>query len=400
MLLESILANLNTTFTPEEFEELLIYFSTSVIRNRSEQELAWDLVENCISKLHFEDCVIYLLDEETETLQQIAAYGPKNPKPMEILQPIQIPLGSGITGAVALSGIGEIIPDTREDHRYIVDDMARLSELTVPIKLDEKVIGVIDCEHSKAGFFNEAHLQILNAIASISGIKIGQIRADRERREKQQLLMKAEEEMLQAKILAVRAQMNPHFIFNALNSIQHFITSDDKRLALKYISLFGKLVRFYLRHLESETITLQDEVNMLRIFMELQKLRYGDAFNWSVSCADTLLKKRIPAYVVHSLIENMIEYVVSNTRTGARLDVEIVNEREQIRTCVNYGFHDPGKRAETPFSSEALKDWDNFIDSVNRLRHLSIRYTVDIEPSQEENTHNGLVCLLLPVIPS
>ncbi len=397
MLLESILANLNHTFTPKEFEKLLIYFSTSVIRNRSEEELAWDLVENCISQLHFEDCVIYLLNEESDTLKQVAAYGPKNPNPMEILHPLEIPLGSGITGFVAKSGKGEIIRDTRKDERYIVDDEARLSELTVPILLDDKVIGVIDCEHSKAGFFTEAHLQILSAIASISGIKIGQIRADRERREKQRLLLQAEEQMLQAKIMAIRAQMNPHFIFNALNSIQHFITSDDKRVALKYISLFGKLVRFYLSHLESDTISLNDEVNMLGTFMELQKLRYGEAFQWDVQCPASLLEKQIPSYVLHNLTENLIEFIVSHSKKGSKLTITIDFEDGFIRACNDFEFRDdkPGRHEEFP--GETLRQWDQFIESINKLRELNVRYDVEYENMEANQGHKGSVCLFLPV---
>jgi len=398
MLLESILANLNTTFTPKEFEELLIYFSTSVIRNRSEEELAWDLVENCISKLHFEDCVIYLLDETSGKLRQVAAFGPKNPKPMEIFEPIEIPLGSGITGSVAQSGRGEIIQDTRKDSRYIVDDQERLSELTVPIKLEDQVIGVIDCEHTSPGFFNEAHLQILTAIASISGIKIGQIRADRERREKQALLLRAEEEMLQAKILAIRAQMNPHFLFNALNSIQHFITSDDKRVAMKYISLFGKLVRHYLRHLESDTIPLNDEVSMLRTFMELQELRYGPAFRWDVHCEQQLLKKRIPAYVLHSLIESLIEFIVSDSKKESQLLITIDRKNEVIRALCNFNFRDISPPSHDEFPGKALKTWEQFIESVNKLRHLEIHYEVAFAKAENSKFYNGSVCLKLPVM--
>jgi putative methionine-R-sulfoxide reductase with GAF domain len=398
MLLESILANLNTTFTPQEFEELLIYFSGSVIKNRSEEELAWDLVENCISKLHFEDCVIYFVNENTNTLVQIAAYGPKNPKPLEILQPIEIPIGQGITGAVANSGIGEIVKDTSKDSRYIVDDSLRLSELAVPIKLEDQVIGVIDCEHSQVNYFNEGHLQILSAIAAISGIKIGQIRADRERREQQKQLLKAEEEMLQAKIMAIRAQMNPHFIFNALNSIQHFVTSDDKRVALKYISLFGKLVRFYLRHLESETIALGDEVNMLRSYMELQKLRYGKELEYEIQFADDLRKLKIPTYILHSLVENMIEFSVNASRTKTRLAILIERSEGVITMIIRYNFEDINQKIiKEPIETPSLQNWMQFVSSINKLKHLDIDFTIKSERSNVPDAHGGIVILKLPL---
>ena len=67
-------------------------------------DILWDICRNCVSRLHFEDCVIYLLDDEGKMLQQKAAYGPKNPKEFEILNPIEIPVGKGIVGDVAATG--------------------------------------------------------------------------------------------------------------------------------------------------------------------------------------------------------------------------------------------------------------------------------------------------------
>jgi hypothetical protein len=110
----------------EELQDILIYFSTSLLGKNSEDEVLWDLAKNSIARLGLEDCVIYLLDEARNVLVQRAAIGPKNPEKFEILNPIEIPLGKGITGAVALSGRPEIVPDTRLDDRYIVDDEKRL----------------------------------------------------------------------------------------------------------------------------------------------------------------------------------------------------------------------------------------------------------------------------------
>ena len=71
-----------------------------------------------------------------------------------------LPLGSGIAGYVAMTGIPEIIKDTSQDRRYVLDDEARLSEIVVPIIVDGKVIGVIDSEHPELDFFSYQHLLI------------------------------------------------------------------------------------------------------------------------------------------------------------------------------------------------------------------------------------------------
>ena len=71
----------------KEFEEILVYFSNSIQSQETEEEVAWDLAKNCISKLGFVDAVIYLLNEKGFLIQK-AAYGPKNPRKEEIHKPI------------------------------------------------------------------------------------------------------------------------------------------------------------------------------------------------------------------------------------------------------------------------------------------------------------------------
>ncbi|MFN7013913.1 MAG: GAF domain-containing protein, partial [Bacteroidia bacterium] len=156
------------------------FLAESLEKATTIDELCWDLAKNCISKLNFEDCVVYLLDNNKQKLVQKAAFGPKNPKGKIIVNPIEIPLGKGIVGSVALHGITELINDTSKDSRYIVDDKRRYSELTVPIKFEGKIIGVIDSEHSDKNFFTPYHLNILTVISSFLGNRIKEIATSHE----------------------------------------------------------------------------------------------------------------------------------------------------------------------------------------------------------------------------
>ncbi len=152
--------------------DIITYFSKSIYRQNTVDDVLWDIVSNCINRLGFEDCVIYLLDEKRNVLVQKAAYGNKNIDDETIRDPIDIAMGSGIVGSVAESGTPEIISDTLQDDRYIVDDDARRSELAVPIFAEGDLIGVIDSEHSEPGFYEDYHLEILRDLAAISGTKI------------------------------------------------------------------------------------------------------------------------------------------------------------------------------------------------------------------------------------
>ncbi|MEM7193369.1 MAG: ATP-binding protein [Pseudomonadota bacterium] len=152
--------------------EIITYFSQSIYRQNTIEGVLWDIVSNCIERLGFVDCVIYLLDKNRNVLVQKAAYGSKNFNNETVIDPIEIPLGQGIVGSVAQSGKAEIIADTREDSRYILDDNFRLSELAVPIVCEGKVIGVIDSEHPDVGFYDSFHLDVISDIALISATKI------------------------------------------------------------------------------------------------------------------------------------------------------------------------------------------------------------------------------------
>lgn len=155
-----------------EEEKVLNYFATSLYNQNTVDDVFWDIAKNCISKLNFEDCVIYGFDENRNMLVQKAAFGPKNPQGHEISNLLEIPIGKGIVGAVAQSLKPEIIYDTNKDSRYLVDDEARRSEITVPIIAYGKLVGVIDSEHSHKGFFTKRHLRILQKISETCSKKI------------------------------------------------------------------------------------------------------------------------------------------------------------------------------------------------------------------------------------
>lgn len=155
-------------------------------------EVLWDVAKNCISRLSLTDCVIYLVDADRQVLVQRAAYGTKNPQDFDIYHPIEIPVGEGIVGNVARSGMPEIISDTSRDARYIADDEVRLSEIAVPLEDQGQVIGVIDSEHPEKNFFSEEHLSILKTIAALCSNKIVKARAEENRQKAETVRQEAE----------------------------------------------------------------------------------------------------------------------------------------------------------------------------------------------------------------
>ena len=106
----------------------------------------------------------------------------------------------------------------------------------------------------------------------------------------------------------LRAQMNPHFIFNSLSSIQHLINTDNKKGALVYLSKFSKLLRQVLESSVNITLVLREELELLKIYVELEALRFDDSFSYSFDIEEDLDidKHEIPMLLVQPYIENAI----------------------------------------------------------------------------------------------
>ncbi|WP_318343220.1 histidine kinase [Flagellimonas baculiformis] len=376
-----------------QFEDILLYFSKSLLGKESEEDILWDVVKNCISKLGFVDCVIYII--EKGVLVQKAAHGPKNPKDKALYHPIEIALGSGITGHVAQTGKAEIINDTSKDPRYIEDDAARLSEICVPIACDDVIYGVIDCEHPEKNFFRAHHLKMLSAIASISAIKIKSVRASEEVLEKQEKLLKIREEMLELKLRALNSQLNPHFVFNSLNAIQYFVTSEKKKLALEYLSAFSRLVRFYLKQLGKDTVTLSNEIDMLHWYLKLQKLRYDNSFEYDISIEKEVSQEEamIPALVVHILFENIIEQSMFSHQKNQHYTISFKISEHTVSLSIDHYIADSMNYSRPEYREGILK-WQDEVELLNSVKNYNI--VTKVTDDLQGNVHKRNITLNLP----
>ena len=161
----------------------LINNLTKVILDKTDLiDISWEIVNIIAAYLNSEDCVIYLVDESTKMIEQIAVYGNKLNDSNEISNKMFIPAGEGIVGSVVKSKKSELVNDTSKDDRYIVDDEMRFSEIVVPIISDGIVIGVIDSEHKNKNHFKEEHIKTLESIASLVAIKLRTAVSIRERK--------------------------------------------------------------------------------------------------------------------------------------------------------------------------------------------------------------------------
>src|SRR6185436_5300591 len=214
-----------------ELEQISNYFSSSLADKKTPDEVLWDVAGNLIGKMNYVDCMIYLWNDDKTKMVQKAAFGPKG-KPEFISNHVfDVSPGQGVVGHTIQTRQPILISDTRKDKRYRVDEEFRLSEVCVPIIHDDELLGIIDSEHYEANYFSDRDIKILTTIATLLGNKLKQIESERSLEAQGKELATINEQLVEARLSALQAQMNPHFVFNALNSIKRMILDRDNEKA-------------------------------------------------------------------------------------------------------------------------------------------------------------------------
>ncbi len=134
---------------------------------------------------------------------------------------------------------------------------------------------------------------------------------------------------------ALRAQMDPHFIFNALNSIQNFIISKDTKAAMGYVSKFSKLMRQTLESSMKETVTVEEEIDMLKNYLDLEQLRFDKLFEYRFETDESIdiVNTEIPSMLLQPYIENAILHGLRHKKSGGLLKITLLNQFEYL-LCV------------------------------------------------------------------
>ena len=121
-------------------------------------------------------------------------------------------------------------------------------------------------------------------------------------------------QIAEIRMIALRGQMNPHFIFNSLNSIQHFITTRNKEEALNYLSKFSKLIRKILENSRENTVSISNELQLLELYIQLEQLRFNNKFDYHIAIDESIDKENteIPPLLIQPYIENAILHGLIN----------------------------------------------------------------------------------------
>jgi two-component system LytT family sensor kinase len=239
-----------------------------------------------------------------------------------------------ISSAQTLEAIekNEIIYLDGQDHPYQCSISASCklgSALIIPLRADERVVGTIKLYERKRKLFSSINMSMAEGIAQLLSSQI----LHGEYQQKKMLLSQAEIKLLQA-------QVNPHFLFNALNTISAIIRTEPSKAR----NLIQHLSRFFRSNLKQnvETVSLKDELSHINSYLMIEQARFSDRLEIDIQIDQTLLERQLPSFTLQPLVENAIKHGTSNLLYTGRIRIysQTVRDGDMIIVEDNAGsFH-------------------------------------------------------------
>ena len=190
-------------------------------------------------------------------------------------------------------------------------------------------------------------LAMLRSLAGVFGFMLENIRLQRRRQEQDQLAQELRLQTSKSELKALRAQINPHFLFNALNAIASLIHTDPAR-ADEVVEQLAEVFRYTLRRSDSEWAPLDQELAFARAYLDVEQARFGQRLTFSIDSDHRLPAPHIPSMLLQTLLENAVKHGVSQAREPGRIDVVVRTTPDQVTLEVrNTGPHstrDPSTR--------------------------------------------------------
>ena len=212
-------------------------------------------------------------------------------------------------------------------------------------------------------------------------------------------------DLIRAEQRALLAQMNPHFIFNSLNSVQKYIMANEKDSAHTYLQKFASMMRKVLEHSSQQTITLGQEIATLQLYLELESLRFDNGFDYEITVKDdTLWQSEIPTMLLHTFVENAVWHGLMNKESRGKIYLCFSKINKKYILCE---IEDNGigrKKAAEVQSKDTIKHKSKGTEIVKKrivLFNLKTRSkitlkTIDLEEKNPQQT-GTLVQLTIPI---
>jgi len=200
-------------------------------------------------------------------------------------------------------------------------------KLTSPVTGGIVRIAVLKGDHSRHLLSED--LTLLRSLGGVFGFMLENIRLQRKRVEQEQLAQELRLQSSKSELKALRAQINPHFLFNALNAIASLIHTDPGR-ADEAVEQLAEVFRYTLRRSDSEWAPLDQELTFARAYLDVEQARFGQRLTATIDSDHLPPAPMIPSMLLQTLLENAVKHGVSQQRGPGRIDVIVRSESDLI----------------------------------------------------------------------
>ena len=161
---------------------------------------------------------------------------------------------------------------------------------------------------------------LLRSLGGVFGYMLENVRLQRKRQEQEQLAQQLRLQSSRSELKALRAQINPHFLFNALNAIASLIHTDPAR-ADAAVEQLAEVFRYTLRRSEQEWAPLDQELAFARAYLDVEQARFGKRLEYAIHADDNVTRALVPSMLLQTLVENAVKHGISRLRAPGRIDI-------------------------------------------------------------------------------
>lgn len=204
---------------------------------------------------------------------------------------------------------------------------------------------------------------------------------------------------LKSEYKALNALMNPHFIFNTLNSVQGLVNDNDKRSANEYLRIFSDLIRQNMHNVSSEFIPLQREIDLLQNYLKLEKLRFKEFLNYSIEIDESVDTESvmIPPLLIQPLVENSVKHgLMPRKSIDNFVRIRIYEEKEWLHIIVSdngIGIDHSLKKANSGHKSFGLENIKKRIEQLTMMHDKNISFRIEESYDPLGNTNGTLAVI-------